>query len=157
MSVSEGDSRETQAQIAVQIFIHGTELKNLEKVSQECIKLNDRFNLFGDLYEEIQDLLSGEEQAQEHQVYINLHEIVPFREVVQKWMANAEQQLRDKKKGKRILPSQVWSLKIASTTSSRARALEAKANEIAQLDQVETAKKETERTRLIPVCTCCCW
>ena len=100
MSVSEGDSRETQAQIAVQISIHGTELKNLEKVSQECIKLNDRFNLFGDLYEEIQDLLSGEEQAQEHQVYINLHEIVPFREVVQKWMANAEQQLRDKKKGK---------------------------------------------------------
>ena len=52
--------------------------KNLEKVSQECIKLNERFKLFGDLHEEIQDLLSGEEEAQDHQGYINLHEeIVP--------------------------------------------------------------------------------
>ena len=45
--------------------------RNLERVSQECIKLNERFKLFGDLHEEIQDLMSGEEQAQDHQVYIN--------------------------------------------------------------------------------------
>ena len=33
---------------------------------------------FGDLHEEIQDLLSGEELTQDHQGYINLHEeIVP--------------------------------------------------------------------------------
>ena len=36
---------------------------------------------FGDLHEEIQDLLSGEELTQDHQV-----------QVVREWMANAEQQ-----------------------------------------------------------------
>ena len=85
---------------------------NLEKVSQECTKLKERFKLLGDLHEEIQGLLSGEEQAQDHQVYINLHEeIVPFREEVQKWMTNAEQQFRDEE-GKRIQPSQIGILKI---------------------------------------------
>ena len=45
-----------------------------------------------------------------------------------------------------------------STTSSRVRALEAKAKEvelrarIAQLDHVETAKREAERTRLMAEC-----
>ena len=59
--------------------------RNLEKVSQECIKLNERFKLFGDLHEEIQDLMSGEEQAQDHQVYINFpEEIVPAKRVLQK-------------------------------------------------------------------------
>ena len=146
--------RETQAQIANIQTLMGLN-RNLEKVSQECIKLNERFKLFGDLHEEIQDLLSGEEQAQDHQVYINLHEeIVPFREVVQKWMTNAEQQLRD---GERERNSTKSSLKSknskasrASTTSSRTRALETKAKEvelrtrIVLLDQVETAKREAE-------------
>ena len=137
--------------------------RNLEKVSQECIKLNERFKLFGDLHEEIQDLLSGEEQAQDHQVYINLHEeIVPFREVVQKWMTNAEQQLRDEERGKNSTKSSLKSKNSkalrASTTSSRTRALETKAKEvelrtrIVLLDQVETAKREAERTRLIAEC-----
>ena len=119
--------------------------------------------MFGDLHEEIQDLLSGEEQAQDHQVYINLHEeIVPFREVVQKWMTNAEQQLRDEEREKNSTKSSLKSKNSkasrASTTSSRTRALEAKAKEvelrtrIAQLDQVETAKREAERTRLIAEC-----
>ena len=155
--------RETQAQIANIQTLMGLN-RNLERVSQECIKLNERFKLFGDLHEEIQDLMSGEEQARDHQVYINFHEeIVLFREVVQKWMTNAEQQLRD---GERERNSTKSSLKSknskasrASTTSSRTRALEAKAKEvelrtrIAQLDQVETAKIEAERTRLITECT----
>ena len=105
--------------------------RNLEQVSQECIKLNERFKLFEDLHEEIYDLQSGEEQAQDHQVYINLHEeIVPFREVVQKWMTNAEQQLRDEEREKNSTKSSRKSKNSkasrASTTSSRARALEAK-------------------------------
>ena len=109
--------------------------RNLEKVSQECIKLNERFKLFGDLHEEIQDLLSGEEQAQDHQVYINLHEeIVPFREVVQKWMTNAEQQLRDEEREKNSTKSSRKSKNSnasrTSTTSSRARTLGAKAKEV---------------------------
>ena len=137
--------------------------RNLEKVSQECIKLNERFKLFGDLHEEIQDLMSGEEQAQDHQVYINFHEeIVLFREVVQKWMTNAEQQLRDEERDRNSTKSSLKSknskVSRTSTTSSRTRALEAKAKEvelrtrIAQLDQVGTAKREAERTRLIAKC-----
>ena len=154
--------RETQAQIANIQTLMGLN-RNLEKVSQECIKLNERFKLFADLHEEIQDLLSGEEQAQDHQVYINLHEeIVPFREVVQKWMTNAEQQLRDEEREKNStkpgLKSKNSKASRACTTSSRTRALEAKAKEvelrtrIAQLDQVESAKREAERTRLIAEC-----
>ena len=90
--------RNTQAQIANIQTLMGLN-RNLEQVSQECVKLNERFKLVEDLHEEIYDLQSGEEQAQDHQVYINLHEeIVPFREVVQKWMTNAEQQLRDEER-----------------------------------------------------------
>ena len=73
----------------------------------------------------------GEEQAQDHQAYINLHEeIVRLRAVVQKWMTNAEQQLRDEEgeqnstKSSRKTKNSKASR--ASTTSSRARALEAK-------------------------------
>ena len=108
-------------------------------------------------------MLSGEEQAQDHQVYINLHEdLVPFREVVQKWMTNSEQQLRDEEREKNSTKSSLNSknskASLACTTSSRTRALEAKAKEvqlrtrIAQLDQVKTAKREAERTRLIAEC-----
>ena len=154
--------REIQAQIANIQTLMGLS-KNLERVSQECIDLNERFKSFGDLHEEIQDLLSGEELVQDHQVYINLHEeIVPLREVVREWMANAEQQIRDEERERNSTKSSVKS-KIskasrASTTSSRARALEAKAKEvelrarIAQLDHVETAKREAERTRLTAEC-----
>ena len=116
--------------------------------------------MFGDLHEVIQDLLCGEEQAQDHQVYINLHEeIVPVREVVQKWMTNAEQQIRDEEREKNSTKSSLKSKNSkasrASTFSSRTRALKAKAKEIelrtriAQLDQVGTAKREAERTRLL--------
>ena len=154
--------RETQAQIANIQTLMGLN-RNLEQVSQECINFNERFKLFGDLHEEIQDLLSGEEQAEGHQVYINLHEeIVPFREVVQKWMTNAEQRLRDEEREKDSIKSSLKSKNSkasrASTTSSRTRTLEAKAKEvelrtrIAQLDQLETAKREAERTRLIAEC-----
>ena len=89
-------------------------------------------------------------------------EIVPFRKVVQKWLTNAEQQLRDEEREKNSTKSSLMSKNSkasrASTTSSRTRALEAKAKEvelrtrIAQLDQVETAKREAERTRLIAKC-----
>ena len=56
------------------------------------------FKLFGDLHEEIQELLITEEHAQDHQVFITVHkEIVPFREVVCKWVIDAEQQTRNEK------------------------------------------------------------
>ena len=77
-------------------------------------------------------------------------------------MTNAEQQIRDEEREKNSTKSSLKSKNSkasrASTTSSRTRALEAKAKEvelrtrIAQLDQVETAKREAERTRLIAEC-----
>ena len=75
--VSMKEEKEIQAQIANIQTLMGLS-KNLDQVSQESIQLNERLNSFGDLHEEIQDLLSGEELAQDHQVCINLHEeIVP--------------------------------------------------------------------------------
>ena len=75
--VSMREEKEIQAQIANIQTLMGLS-KNLEQVSQECIQLNERLKSFGDLHEEIQDLLSGEQLAQDHQVCINLHkEIVP--------------------------------------------------------------------------------
>ena len=71
------EEKEIQAQIANIQTLMGLS-KNLKQVSQECIQLNERLKSFGDLHEEIQDLRSGEELAQDHKVCINLHEeIVP--------------------------------------------------------------------------------
>ena len=97
--------------------------ENLERASQECIELNERFKLFEDLHEEIKDLLSGEEQAQDHQVYISLHgDVVPSREVVPKWMANAGQQIRDEESErsstKSSVKSKISKASRASITSS---------------------------------------
>ena len=50
--MSEGNSREKQTQIANIQTLMGLN-RNLEKVGQECIKLNERFKLFADLHEEI--------------------------------------------------------------------------------------------------------
>ena len=77
-------------------------------------------------------------------------------------MAKAEEQIRDEERERNSTNSSVKS-KIskaprASTTSSRARSLGAKAKEvelktrIVQLDHVETAKREAERTRLMTEC-----
>ena len=77
-------------------------------------------------------------------------------------MTNAEQQIRDKEREKNSTKSSRKSensnASRAPTTSSRARALGAKAKEvelrtrIAQLDQVGTTKREAERKRLIAEC-----
>ena len=102
-------------------------------------------------------------------IYINLHEeIVPFREVVQKWMTNAEQQLRDEEREKNSTKSSLKSKNSkasrASTTSSRTRALEAKAKEV----ELRTCKdyttrssgncKKRSRKNKVDslVCNCCC-
>ena len=71
----------------------------------------------------MKDLLSGEEHAQDHQVYINLHGvIVPSREVVPKWMANAGQQIRDEERErsstKSSVKSKISKASRASTTNS---------------------------------------
>ena len=57
----------------------------LELVGEESVKLNECFKEFGDLHEEIQELLTEEEQIPDTQVYGNLHtEVKLVRETVQK-------------------------------------------------------------------------
>ena len=48
-------------------------LDNLEFVNDESLKLNECFKQFGDLHEEIQALLTEEEQKIDSQVYGNLY------------------------------------------------------------------------------------
>ena len=72
-------------------------------------------------------------------------------------MTNAEQQIRDKERGKNSTKSSRKSKNSnasrASTTSLRARALGVELRtRISQLDQVETAEREAERTMLIAEC-----
>ena len=115
-SVSERKRLKREIQANIQTLMGLSE--NLERASQECTELNERFKLFEDLHEEIKDLLSGEEQAQDHQVYISLHGgIVPSREVVPKWMANAGQQIRDEERERSSTKS---SMKSKISKASRA-------------------------------------
>jgi len=114
------------------------------------------FKEFGDLHEEIQELLSEEEQIPDTQVYDNLHtEVELICETVQKWMIDDGRRSNEERK------STKWSAKTknsktshASSTSSRATALQAKAEQaelearIAQLGNVEAARKAAERARL---------
>ena len=46
--------------------------KNLELVNQESLKRNECVTQFGDLHEEIQELLPEEEQETDSKVYNNL-------------------------------------------------------------------------------------
>ena len=150
--------RKIQSQIANISTLLGHD-KNLELISDLSIKLNDLFEQFGDLHEEIQELLTKEEQITDSENYDDLYqEIRLIRETVQKWMIDANQRIRDEKiergSAKSIKSKGSRSSKL-STTSSRAKALEAKARQaelearIAQLDQVEAAKKEAERAKLM--------
>ena len=132
----------------------------MESVSKESIRLNERFKVFGDLHEEIQELLTGEEQALDHLVYINMdQEIVPFQEVVQKWMVDTDRQIREEREERNSPKSSVKTRSSKSShASSKAKAVEAKAKQgeleakIAQLEQVEAARKEAERVTLVAEC-----
>ena len=133
--------------------------KNLEFVNEESLKLNGCYKQFGDLHEEIQELLTEEEQKIDSQVYENLYnEVHLLRGAVQKWMVEASRRISEERVERRSSKSSVKTqnskVSRASTTSSKAKALHAKARQaelearIAQLDQVEAAKKEAERVKL---------
>ena len=147
--------REIQSRIANIGTLMGLD-KNLELVGEESVKLNECFKEFGDLHEEIQELLTEEEQIPDTQVYDNLHtEVKLVRETVQKWMTDAGRRLNEERKSTQSSAKTRSSrASHASSNSSRARALQAKAKQaelearIAQLDNVEAARKEAERARL---------
>ena len=147
--------REIQSRIANIGTLMGLD-KNLELVGEESVKLNECFKEFGDLHEEIQELLTEEEQIADAQVYDSLHtEVKLIRETVQKWMIDAGQRINEERKStKSSAKSKSSKASHASSNSSKARALQAKAKQaelearIAQLDNVEAARKEAERARL---------
>lgn len=130
--------------------------KNLELVGKESVKLNECFKEFTDLHEEIQELLTEEEQIPDTQRYDNLHtEVERIRETVQKWMIDAGQRSNEERKStKSSAKTKNSKASHASSTSSRTRTLQAKARQaelearIAQLDDVEAVRKEAERARL---------
>ena len=149
--------REMQTQIANIETLMGLD-KNVELVSAETLKLNECFKVFGDLHEGIQELLTEDEQVFDSYLYSDMEREVFFlHEGVKEWMTNVSKRIRrdetDKLSTK--LSAKSKSLKSAhvSTTSSKARALEARAKhaeleaKIAQLDRVETARKEAERAK----------
>ena len=64
--------------------------KNLELVGEESVKFNGCFKEFGDLHEDIQELLTEEQQIPDTQVYDNMcTEVELSHETVQKWMLDA--------------------------------------------------------------------
>ena len=150
--------REIHSWIAVIGTLMGLH-KNLEFINEESLKLNDCFKQFGDLHEEIQELLTEGEQRVDSLVYDNLYdEVHLLRGAVQKWIVEASLRIIDDRLERRSSKSGVKTrssrFSCASTTSSKAKALQAKAGQeesearIAQLDQVEAARKEAERVKL---------
>ena len=121
--------REIQSRIANIGTLMGLD-KNLELVGEESVKLNECFKEFVDLHEEIQELLT-EEQIPDTQVYDNLHtEVKLVCETVQKWMTDAGRRINEERKSTK-LSAKTRSSKAshASSNSSRARALQAKAKQ----------------------------
>ena len=150
--------REIHSWIAVIGTLMGLH-KNLEFINEESLKLNDCFKQFGDLHEEIQELLTEGEQRVDSLVYDNLYdEVHLLRGAVQKWIVEASLRIIDDRLERRSSKSGVKTrssrFSFASTTSSKAKALQAKARQeelearSAQLDQVEAARKEAERVKL---------
>ena len=122
--------REIQSRIANIGALMGLD-KNLELVGEESVKLNECFKEFGDLHEEIQELLTEEEQIPDTQVYDNLHtEVKLVRETVQKWMTDAGRRINEERKStKSSDKTRSSKASHASSNSSRARALQAKAKQ----------------------------
>ena len=132
--------------------------ENVELVSAECLKLNERFNVFGNLHGDIQELLCAEERDIAHQTFrVMYDEIISLGMSVIEWTSGAAKRIKHDETDKLSTIESVRSKSSiasrSSTTSSRAKALEAKAKRaelearLAQLDQA--AKKEGERVRLM--------
>lgn len=119
--------REIHSWIAVIGTLMGLH-KNLEFINEESLKLNDCFKQFGDLHEEIQELLTEGEQRVDSLVYDNLYdEVHLLRGAVQKWIVEASLRIIDDRLERRSSKSGVKTrssrFSCASTTSSKAKAL----------------------------------
>ena len=134
--------------------------KNVELVSAEFLKLNERFIVFENLHGNIQELLCNEERDIDHQTFRAMYdEIISLRMSIIEWISGIAKRIKldetDKLSTRQSVRSKSSKASRCSTTSSRAKALEAKTKHaelearLAQLDHVEAAKKEAERVRLM--------
>jgi len=90
--------REIQSRIANIGTLMGLD-ENLELVGKESVKLNECFKEFGDLHDELQELLIEEKQIPDTQVYDNLYtEVELIRETGQKWMIDAGRRSNEERK-----------------------------------------------------------
>ena len=104
--------------------------KNIKSVGEECKNLNDRFNLFGEIHEEIQEHLTEDEKSRDCRIYDDLfEEINAFRKAVYKWMFDTDQRIRESKLERSSVKSKSLKSSRVSVVSSKARALEAKAKQ----------------------------
>ncbi|XP_067045500.1 uncharacterized protein [Acropora muricata] len=137
--------------------------KNAELVSAEVLKLNERFNVLENLQGDIQELLCDEERDIDNQTFRAMYdEITSLRMSVIEWITGVAKRIKhdgtDKLSARQSKKSKSSKASRCSINSSRAKALEAKAKRaelearLAQLDDVEAAKKEAERVRLMAEC-----
>ena len=131
--------------------------KNLKSVGKECKNLNDCFNLFGEIHEEIQEHLTEDKKSKDCRIYDDLVE------AVYKWMFDTDQRIQESKLERSSVKSKSLKSSRVSLVSSKARALEAKAKQaklearIAQLDQVEAAKRRGRKGETKGrMCSCHC-
>lgn len=137
--------------------------KNAELVSAEVLKLNERFNVLENLHGDIQELLCDEERDIDNQTFRAMYdEITSLRMSVIEWITGIAKRIKHdgtvKLSTGQSVRSKSSKASRCSINSSRAKGLEAKAKRaelqarLAQLDDVEAAKKESERVRLMAEC-----
>ena len=129
--------------------------KNLDIVNEESVKLNERFKYFGDLHEDIQELMSEFEREEDSQEYDKVSkDILKHRSVVKDWMLAVNQRQQEETISIKSRASSKCSKSSRTSTASNTKALEAKARHaeikarLAQFEQV----KEAERSKLVAEC-----
>ena len=136
-----------------------SQYKNLENVTEESMELYWCLMQFGNIHEEVQELIFESEKLVDSQIYNELsQEVLHIRELVRQWVVAIDQRnqegrqsIRSNRKSKSSKSSR------SSISSYRAKAIEAKAKHaelkarIAYLDTVEATGKESERAKLMTV------
>jgi len=92
-----GSKREIQMQVYNIQALMGLD-ENLDQVSKEVVNLNTLFKHFGDLHEEILELVTEEERVLEARNNEELcQEILKIQTLTQHWMAEVNKRMQDNK------------------------------------------------------------
>lgn len=143
---------------------------NLKLVNKEVINLSGLFKKFGDIHEEILEILEEDEAALDSEIYKALcDQLLNIQTSAKNWALEVNRRMRDDNSGKGSSRSRARSkyskCSKASSTSSRAKLLEAKAKQaelqtkLAVFDKVKAANdaarnasREAEKLELIAEC-----